>query len=140
MQDEPVCIAWKYDGRQIRKNFDSGIQAVLDQKTNLLIVIGHGGAPIGEYGLPNNGVVLNPDGSVHRRIMVPPRITRTDVYKVLAPDSTRVLIPEALTLVRQVDAGIEIWLAYLDGDWNEQRLYDPKSGEWGATTGQYRLV
>ncbi len=140
MQDVPVGIDWQCDGLNIRKRFSRGIQAMLDLSADLLIVIGHGGTPIGEFDLPNNGVVFNPDGSVHRRIMVPPLITRTDVYTVLAPGSKRILVPEGLTLVRRAKQGIEIFLSYLDGDWNEMRLYNPKTGEWGETTGQYRLV
>lgn len=140
MQGDPVGVEWQFNGAIVTKRFDHGIQALLDPSSDLLIVIGHGGSSIGDFDLPNNGVVFNPDGSVHRRIMVPPRITRTDVYKVLAPGSKRILVPEGLTLVRRVKQGIEIFLAYLDGDWNEMRLYNPKTGEWGETTGQYRLV
>lgn len=140
LQQGPVAVTWKFGRNSIEKKFASRIQVALDVVSDLLVVIGHGGSALGEYCLPNNGVVFNPDGSVHRRIMVPPRITRTDVYTVLAPGSKRILVPEGLTLVRRVKQGIEIFLSYLDGDWNEMRLYNPKTGEWGETTGQYRLV
>lgn len=140
MQEGPRGVSWTFGGDTIEKMYANCIEVELDEVHDLLVVIGHGGASIGEFDLPNNGVVFNPDGSVHRRIMVPPRITRTDVYKVLAPGSTRVLVPEALTSVRWTRGRIEISLAYLDGDWDETRVYNPRTGEWGETTGQYRLV
>jgi len=140
LQQGPVAVTWKFGRNSIEKKFDSRIQAALDVVSDLLVVIGHGGSALGDFCLPNNGVVFNPDGSVRRRIIVPDRITRADVSNILAPGSKRILVPEGLTLVRRVEQGIEIFLAYLDGDWNEQRIYDPKTGEWGETTGQYRLV
>ncbi len=140
VQEGPEGVSWTHDGQAVDKNFKKRIQAAFDATNDLLVVIVLGGSSIGDFDLPNNGVVFNPDGSVHRRIMVPPRITRTDVYTVLAPGSKRILVPEGLTLVRRAKQGIEIFLSYLDGDWNEMRLYNPKTGEWGETTGQYRLV
>ena len=127
-------------GATIEKIFDSRIEVEVDLLSDLLIVIGHWGSSIGEFTTPDNGVVFNPDGSIHRRILVPPRITRTDLQNVLSPDSTRVLVPEGLTLVHRKPEGIELWLSYLDGDWHEIRMYDPKTGEWGETKGQYRAV
>ena len=140
MQDGPVGVSWRYGGATIEKIFDSRIEVEVDLLSDLLIVIGHWGSSIGEFTTPDNGVVFNPDGSIHRRILVPPRITRTDLQNVLSPDSTRVLVPEGLTLVHCKPEGIELWLSYLDGDWHEIRMYDPKTGEWGETKGQYRAV
>lgn len=140
MQDVPVGISWKHEGKKVSKTFDQAIQVALDERSSLLLIIGHWGSSIGEFTTPDNGVVFNPDGSIHRRILVPPRITRTDLQNVLSPDSTRVLVPEGLTLVHCKPEGIELWLSYLDGDWHEIRMYDPKTGEWGETKGQYRAV
>lgn len=140
MRDRPIGIAWMYDGKAVIRSFDHVIQAAVDRKSDLLVVIGHNGSPIGEYDLPSNGVVFHADGSVHRRIVVPPRITRTDVENVLAPGSKRVLVPEALVAVDGSKGVIEISLAYLDGYWDETRRYDPLSGVWGETTGQYRSL
>jgi len=140
MQDGPRGIEWTYQGRLIEKMYVNCIEVELDLTCEFLVVIGHWGSTLGEYDLPNNGVVFRADGSVHRRIMVPPRITRKDVEKVLARGSTQILVPEALTMVSRSDHGIEISLAYLDGDWHETRRYDPMTGEWGETTDQYRAV
>lgn len=140
MQDGPCGIGWTYQGRMIEKIYATRIEVELDQTYDLLVVIGHGGATLGDYERPNNGAVFRADGLVHRRIMVPPRIARPDAAKLLAPGATRVLVPEALTAVDRFDHGIAISLAYLDRSWDETRRYDSMTGEWGEITGQYRVI
>jgi hypothetical protein len=130
MKEGPVGVAWTYGRKSIEIDFQNRIQVVLDRDSEGVVVIGHWGSSILEHPRPNNGVVFNADGSLRRSIVVPSRVVNSQ--------EPYWQTPEALTVVEKTGEGIEIWLAYCEGDWHEQRLYDPQTGEWGKVTGQYR--
>lgn len=132
MRDGPVGVAWNHGSERIEKIFNSRVQAALDARSNCVVAIGHWGAPIGRFGVPNNGIVFGADGSIVREIVAPPWISRSDSQ---IHDSA-----EALTVVKNAGSGVEIWISHDDGRWHERRLFDPSSGKWGAIVGQYRAV
>jgi hypothetical protein len=132
MKEGPVGLRWMHDGLYIEKKFDNRIQAALDERSNCVVVIGHWGAPINRFDVPNNGLVLSADGKVVREITAPSCVS--------GQESIRHESPEALSVVKRVDDGIEIWIAHDEGRWHERRIFDPSSGQWGAVTGQYRAV
>jgi hypothetical protein len=132
MREGPIGVSWINDGHLIEKRFDNRIQAALDEQSNCVVVIGHWGAPISHFDVPNNGVVFGADGAVIREIAAP--------LCVAAQERVGHENPDALSVVKRVEDGIEIWIAHDEGRWHERRIFDPSSGKWGAVTGQYRAV
>lgn len=132
MRDGPVGVTWTFDGRRVEKIFQARIQAALDKRSNTVVVIGHWGAPIEECHPPSNGLVLKADGSLIREVALP-----SYVSDAISGEHG---FAESLTVVKSVSDGIEIWIAHDDGRWHERRIFDPVSGKWGSTVGQYRAI
>ena len=132
MQEGPIGIGWLFGGGVVERRFDNRVQAALDPSETLVAVIGHWGAAIDGQSGPNNGVVLNADGSVRHRIAAPAAIK--DAQCAAAP------LVEGLSVIKRIAEGLEIWISFDEGEWHEKRLYDPLTGNWGRVTGQYRAV
>ena len=133
-QDGPVGLVWMANGKEIQKRFESRIQAVMDLRSDRIVVIGHWNSPLDGSTPPNNGIVFDADGAVTRVIAIP-----KEILGKRSPNG-QILRPEGLSVVKRVEGEIEIWLSYWQGDWHEQRIYEPESGSWGRVTGQYRAV
>lgn len=131
MREGPIGLAWTVGTRQVERHFDVRIQAALDTSSNSIVVIGHWGASlIGSRNGSKGGLVLTGDGSPIREIELPSYVS--------SAESDGREMPEALTVVKRVVEGIEIWISHDEGRWHERRIYFPASGTWGATIGQYK--
>ncbi len=134
IQEGPVGITWIANDKVVEKQFKSRIQAVEDPRSGQIVVIGHWNSPLDECAPPNNGIVFSRDGAAIRIIAVP-----NEILGKRSPSGQH-LRPEGLSVIKRVNDEIEIWLSYWQGDWHEQRIYDPETGLWGRVTGQYRAV
>jgi hypothetical protein len=126
----PIGVEWEHAKRLIRKTYDVSIQVALT-KDDRLIVLACDCRDLGVYRRPNNGVVLNADGSVHRQIMAPAEM-RSNEYRGATRPS-----PYGLVAVDCSGARPAISVAFWQGDFEERREYDPESGAWGELLGHY---
>jgi hypothetical protein len=82
---------------------------------------------------PNNGVVLNPDGTINHQIQVPQYVEREQ--ETCAPAT---LFPvEAIEGVQQVNGRVVVDLNF-NYEWIERRYYDPRARKWQERDHIYR--
>jgi hypothetical protein len=122
MNQGPMGVEWQHAERLIRKTYDVSIQAVLT-KDDRLVLIATDCRDLDVYRRPNNGIVLNADGSVDMR--------SSDYRGAALP------IPYGLAAIDCSASTLAIAIAFWQGDFEERRAYDPESGSWGELLGHY---
>jgi hypothetical protein len=126
----PIGVEWQYAERVIRKAYDVSIQVSLTEDDRL-ILIACDCRDLDVYRRPNNGVVLNADGSVHRQILAPTEMRSNEYRGGICPS------PYGLAAVDCRGSTLSIAVAFWQGDFEERREYDPESGAWGELLGHY---
>jgi hypothetical protein len=126
----PKGVEWEHSQCLIRKSYEVSIQAALTQDDRL-ILIACDCRDLDIYRRPNNGLVLNADGSVHRQILAPDDMRSNEYRGGTCP------IPYGLVSVDSIGSTVAIAVAFWQGDFEEQREYDPESGRWGDLVGHY---
>ena len=121
-------IRWEFNGvpREFCPRYG---WAALDPSSDLMVV------SVGSEDLPwpNNGLVINPDGTTNHQIVVPRYVEK--VVETWRP-ATLYLV-EAIDSARQVNGRIAIDLNF-SYEWIERRYYDPSTREWQERDSIYR--
>lgn len=132
---------WSFEGREII--IDGCFFAYPSVAENYIIAI----YPLedSEFPSPNNAVVYNLDGSLHRVLTPPELISELAIKRLGADNPPEPYAPESVFFDRvkwdKDSSGnliTSIWIGY-DREWHENRVLNPFTGEFGECVGSGRL-
>lgn len=129
-------IRWtEPDGKQRTCHFRSPAIAVLDRKSDLLIVVVHFSDP--QYRRPSNAIVIRHDGTLDHAI-TPPVSVEQLIEQM--PNKKPVLgkyAVEAIFEVLEKNGRVVVGLNF-NYEWIERRYYDPAIRQWQERDHIYR--